>query len=90
MFGARHLNKSSYQSITRLVTFNPTFRFSRNFSSASANMVLKVGDPIPSAMVQEGSPGNRFDLAEKLKEGKGLIIGVPAAFSTSLSSDPVV
>lgn len=54
----------------------------RNFSATAATMVLQAGDPIPSAQVSEGTPTNKFDLAEKLKEGKGLIIAVPAAFST--------
>jgi len=32
----------------------------------------------------EGSPGNKVNLAEELRSSKGLIIGVPAAFSTRL------
>lgn len=50
-------------------------------SSASAR--VQVGDTIPDLNVlTENSPGNKINLAEELKErGKGLIIGVPAAFS---------
>lgn len=47
--------------------------------------MVKVGDSIPSIDLTEGSPGNKVNLAETLK-GKGVIIGVPAAFSEYLSS----
>ena len=48
----------------------------------TAPVYVKVGDRIPNldALV-ENSPGNRVNLSEELT-GKGLIIGVPAAFST--------
>ena len=46
--------------------------------------MVKVGDPIPSVELVEGSPGNKVNLAKELK-GKGLIIGVPAAFSKYLA-----
>ena len=42
--------------------------------------MVKVGDPIPSVELAEGGPGNKINLAKTLT-GKGLIIGVPAAFS---------
>jgi len=50
-------------------------------SSASAS--VQVGDGIPDMdVLAENSPGNKVNLAEELKgKGKGLIIGVPAAFS---------
>ena len=48
---------------------------------ASFPSLVKVGDAIPDLEVlAEGSPGNKVNLARELK-GKGLIIGVPAAFS---------
>ena len=47
--------------------------------------MVKVGDSIPSVELVEGTPGNKVNLANELK-GKGLIIGVPAAFSTCLAS----
>ena len=44
---------------------------------------VKVGDALPDLdVLAEGSPGNKVNLAKELK-GKGLIIGVPAAFSES-------
>ena len=47
----------------------------------SARAFIKVGDPIPDVNVLvEKSPGNKVKLSEQLT-GKGLIIGVPAAFS---------
>jgi len=43
--------------------------------------MVKVGDSIPSVELFEGSPGNKVNLAKELASGKGLVIGVPAAFS---------
>lgn len=43
---------------------------------------VKVGDRLPDLEVlTENSPGNKVNLAKELKEGKGLIIGSPGAFS---------
>ncbi|KAL9026110.1 MAG: hypothetical protein Q9196_005176 [Gyalolechia fulgens] len=41
---------------------------------------VNVGDAIPNIDLVEGSPGNKVNLANELK-GKGVIIGVPAAFT---------
>lgn len=50
---------------------------------------VKVGDALPDLdVLAEGSPGNKVNLAKELK-GKGLIIGVPAAFSPSCSEKHV-
>ena len=43
--------------------------------------MVKVGDSIPDVDLYENSPGTKVNLHKELK-GKGLIIGVPAAFST--------
>ena len=51
----------------------------RNFH-ASAPALVKVGDTIPNVELVEDSPGNKVSIANELK-GKGVIIGVPAAFS---------
>ena len=45
----------------------------------------KKGDSIPNVEVFEDSPGNKISLAKELASGKGLIIGVPAAFSPGCS-----
>lgn len=50
---------------------------------ASAPAFVKVGDAIPDVELMENSPGNKVSIAKELK-GKGLIIGVPAAFSMVL------
>ncbi len=56
---------------------------------ATRPALVKAGDAIPDIEVLvEGSPGNKFSLAAELAKagtGKGLIIGVPAAFSGSCS-----
>jgi peroxiredoxin 5 len=51
---------------------------------ASPAVLVKVGDKIPDVELMEGSPGNKVSIAQDLK-GKGLIIGVPAAFSPACS-----
>ena len=45
---------------------------------------IEVGDKLPvlEDVLTENSPGNKVDLTSELSDGKGLIIGVPAAFST--------
>ena len=71
------LFKSS-TAVTSKLSVTPT-TFQRAFHPSLATMV-KVGDSIPSVEMAEGSPGNKVNLASTLT-GKGLIIGVPAAFS---------
>ena len=43
---------------------------------------VAVGSPLPDVDLVEDSPGNKVNLFHQVK-GRGLIIGVPAAFSTS-------
>ena len=50
---------------------------------------VKVGDSIPDIEVFEDSPGNKISLAKELATGKGLIIGVPAAFSPGCSDSHI-
>lgn len=42
--------------------------------------MVKVGDKIPDVDLDESSPGDKVNLSKELT-GKGVIIGVPAAFS---------
>ncbi|KAF2268475.1 AhpC/TSA family protein [Lojkania enalia] len=55
---------------------------------ASAPARVNVGDRIPDVDLHEGSPGNKVNLAKQLT-GKGLIIGVPAAFSPACSESHI-
>lgn len=48
--------------------------------------MVKVGDSIPSIPLVEGAPDQTVDLAKELSSGSGIIIGVPAAFSTFTSA----
>ncbi|KAF6219401.1 hypothetical protein HO133_005227 [Letharia lupina] len=48
--------------------------------------MVKAGDSIPNVDLVEGSPGDKVNLSKELASGKGLIIGVPAAFSPSCSA----
>ncbi|KAL9602926.1 MAG: hypothetical protein Q9219_001451 [cf. Caloplaca sp. 3 TL-2023] len=57
---------------------NPLAR--RTFTTTRPTLV-NIGDAIPNIELVEGSPGNKVNLATELKgKGKGLVIGVPAAF----------
>ncbi|KAI4198094.1 MAG: hypothetical protein LQ346_002835 [Caloplaca aetnensis] len=51
----------------------------RTFSTSFPALV-KVGDRIPDLELVEGSPGNKVNLSKEL-QGKGVVIGVPAAFT---------
>ncbi|XP_016075724.1 PREDICTED: peroxiredoxin-5, mitochondrial [Miniopterus natalensis] len=58
----------------------------RGFRSAAAAMApIKVGDAIPSVVVFEGQPGNKVNLAELFKGKKGVLFGVPGAFTPGCS-----
>jgi peroxiredoxin 5 len=46
---------------------------------------VQQGDSIPDIDLFEDSPGNKVNLAKELASGKGVIIGVPAAFSPGCS-----
>lgn len=52
-------------------------------------MQVKVGDTVPDIELWEDSPGNRVNLAKELASGKGLIIGIPAAFSPGCSDSHI-
>ncbi|OTA80247.1 hypothetical protein M434DRAFT_401851 [Hypoxylon sp. CO27-5] len=57
---------------------------------ASRPVFVKVGEAIPDLEVlQEGSPGNKVNLAKELAGAKGVVVGVPAAFSGACSQKHV-
>lgn len=60
-------------------------RSTRRLLHASPPAFVKVGDKLPSTDLVEGSPGNKVNLAQELNSGRGVVIGVPAAFSPSCS-----
>jgi 2-Cys peroxiredoxin 5 len=62
MFAARHL------SLARPFA-------GRRLFHASAPAFVKVGDKLPNVELMENSPGNKVNIANELKTGKGLIIG---------------
>lgn len=59
----------------------------RTFHQTAVNMV-KVGDSLPNVDLVEGSPSDKVNLSKELASGKGLIIGVPAAFSEYIYFPP--
>lgn len=67
----------------RLATRIPAARPQAAFFHNTAPAFVQKGDAIPDLEVlTENSPGNKVNLAKEIK-GKGVIIGTPAAFSTS-------
>ena len=77
-----HLTAWRSLATRRFVASAPVTIGRRPFHSTSPAMV-KVGDRIPDLELVEDSPGNKVNLSKELKQGKGVIIGVPAAFSKS-------
>jgi 2-Cys peroxiredoxin 5 len=72
MFASRRLTASVPRAFSQRALFHST-----------APAFVQKGDPIPDLdVLVENSPGNKVNLSKELK-GKGVIIGVPAAFSTS-------
>ena len=43
---------------------------------------VQAGDPIPSVELLEGGPDKKVNLAHELASSKGLILTIPAAYST--------
>lgn len=72
-------------SLRRVASARPA---ARSFHSTPRAMV-RVGQEIPSLELLEDSPGNKVDLAEEFQRGNGYIIGVPAAFSGTCSSEHI-
>ncbi|KAL2828991.1 Redoxin [Aspergillus cavernicola] len=78
MFAARRLTTSIPRALSQRALFHNT-----------APAFVQKGDSIPDLEVLvENSPGNKLNLAKELK-GKGVIIGVPAAFSPACSSSHI-
>ncbi|CAK4034424.1 peroxiredoxin pmp20 [Lecanosticta acicola] len=51
--------------------------------------MVKPGDPIPDVELLEGAPDKKVSLAKELASGKGVIVGVPAAFSPGCTAHHV-
>jgi len=86
MFACRRLPSSS--TFTPILTQPQRLflqRSSRSFHVSSLKMV-QTGDAVPDVELVEKSPGNKVSLAKELASGKGLIIGVPAAFSPACTA----
>lgn len=68
------------------LTARSGFAASRGFHSTRPAFV-NVGDAIPNLEVlTEGSPANKLNLRKEFGADKGLIIGVPGAFSKCYST----
>lgn len=86
MFATRLSCLSSVRPLATGVLRRAAFPAS-GFHSSAARFV-QVGDKIPNVELAEGSPGTKVNIASELK-GKGLVIGVPAAFSPACSESHI-
>lgn len=50
---------------------------------------VSKGSQVPKVNLFKDSPGNEFDLADAVKNGKNVIVGVPGAFSPACSGSHV-
>ncbi|XP_072495078.1 peroxiredoxin-5, mitochondrial isoform X2 [Notamacropus eugenii] len=81
---AGHVLKGASRTATAAQTF--LVASVRTLRSASATMApIKVGDALPSVEVFEGDPGKKVNLAELFKGKKGVLFGVPGAFTPGCS-----
>ena len=48
-------------------------------------MKLQVGDKLPSVALQDGNPAVKVDIADLFAGKRGIIFGVPGAFTPSCS-----
>ncbi|KAI4127612.1 MAG: hypothetical protein LQ338_003107 [Usnochroma carphineum] len=66
------------RTLLRILPRSPSIP--RRTFTTTVPALVNVGDRIPDLELVEGSPGNKVNLSKELR-GKGLVIGVPAAFS---------
>ncbi|KAK8055689.1 peroxiredoxin 5- prdx5 [Apiospora rasikravindrae] len=68
----------------------PAFTTATRSFHATRPALVQVGDPLPNLEVLcEASPGNKVNLLDEFRSTKGLVIGVPAAFSGACSQQHV-
>lgn len=79
MLTTRTIPRTLLQTTTTTTIYKPI----RTFHQTAVNMV-KTGDSIPNVDLVEGSPSDKVNLSKELASGKGLIVGIPAAFSEYL------
>ncbi|KAK7924281.1 peroxiredoxin (alkyl hydroperoxide reductase subunit C) [Apiospora marii] len=76
-------------SMAARATAAPAAASARSFHATRRSLV-QVGDSLPNLEVLcEASPGNKVNLLDEFKSTKGLVIGVPAAFSGACSQQHV-
>ncbi|KAG9475490.1 peroxiredoxin-5, mitochondrial [Eleutherodactylus coqui] len=51
----------------------------------SRAMSLKVGDPLPDVQIYDGGPGNKTSVRDVFGNKKGVLFGVPGAFTPGCS-----
>ncbi|XP_075693386.1 peroxiredoxin-5, mitochondrial [Rhinoderma darwinii] len=51
----------------------------------SRAMSIKVGDPLPDVLIYDGGPGNKTSVRDVFGNKKGVLFGVPGAFTPGCS-----
>ncbi|NP_001085580.1 peroxiredoxin 5 L homeolog precursor [Xenopus laevis] len=54
-------------------------------ASRTRAMSIKVGDQLPNVQVYEGGPGNKVNIRDLFTNKKGVLFGVPGAFTPGCS-----
>ncbi|KAI0876180.1 Redoxin [Hypoxylon argillaceum] len=80
----------AFRALRRVPMSRPLATATRQFHSTPRAFVA-VGDAVPDIELHEGSPANKVNLAKAYGTGvdKGVIVGVPAAFSGACSQTHV-
>jgi 2-Cys peroxiredoxin 5 len=75
------MNFAAHQVLNYLPRCSSQAAF-RSFSRCAAvNMPIKAGDSLPSVEVFDGAPDKKVNLADLFKGKKGILLGVPGAFT---------
>ncbi|XP_014214768.1 peroxiredoxin-5, mitochondrial [Copidosoma floridanum] len=77
-----HFAVRAFTSLRRSVTAASSHR---SFHATSSNMVISVGDKLPSVDLYEDTPTNKVNLAELSADKKIIIFAVPGAFTPGCS-----
>ncbi|XP_008204595.1 peroxiredoxin-5, mitochondrial isoform X3 [Nasonia vitripennis] len=85
IYAAKQMSRLVARAITSLGRSAITCNSARSFHATSLNMVIAVGDKVPSVDLYEDTPANKVNLAQ-LSQGKKIIVfAVPGAFTPGCS-----
>ncbi|CAN2391765.1 Peroxiredoxin 5, partial [Pristimantis euphronides] len=68
-----------------LLLLSAPLRAARTGGVRGRAMSLKVGDPLPDVQIYDGGPGNKTSIKDVFGNKKGVLFGVPGAFTPGCS-----